>query len=193
MEKPRTGGTKRSIRGRDELRDRRERAVPVVGKARAQAHRRRVRALAPDRLLVDLREIVLGRSRRTAKSFDRERALGEGIRHRRNPSPLRWRGVSKASAAVRRPRVRMLLHGAFRGFAGGAREVALDAANLGEALEALVHAHPSLAERLRDEHGKLRPHMALFVNEDDARLLGWEDAPLKEGDIVHVIPALSGG
>ncbi|TMF24354.1 MAG: MoaD/ThiS family protein [Chloroflexi bacterium] len=89
--------------------------------------------------------------------------------------------------------MRMLLHGAFRGFAGGAREVALDAANLGEALEALVHAHPSLAERLRDEHGKLRPHMALFVNEDDARLLGWEDAPLKEGDIVHVIPALSGG
>ena len=56
-----------------------------------------------------------------------------------------------------------------------------------------VRAHPSLTERLRDEHGKLRPHLALFINEDDARLLGWEDAPLHDGDIVHVIPAVSGG
>ncbi|TME27668.1 MAG: MoaD/ThiS family protein [Chloroflexi bacterium] len=87
----------------------------------------------------------------------------------------------------------MLLHGVFRGFAGGVREVTLDASNLREAIDGLASAHPSLAERLRDERGKLRPHMALFVNEDDARLLGWEDAPLKEGDIVHVIPALSGG
>jgi molybdopterin converting factor small subunit len=31
------------------------------------------------------------------------------------------------------------------------------------------------------------------VNDEDARLLGWEEAPLKDGDILHVIPALSGG
>ncbi|TMG52569.1 MAG: MoaD/ThiS family protein [Chloroflexi bacterium] len=101
--------------------------------------------------------------------------------------------MSKVAGALRRAHVRMLLHGAFRGFAGGARDVTLDAATLGEALDALVQAHPSLSERLWDERGKLRPHLALFVNEEDARLLGWQDAPLKEGDIVHVIPALSGG
>lgn len=89
--------------------------------------------------------------------------------------------------------MRVLLHGAWRAFAGGAKEVTLDASDLREALAALAAAHPSLAERLRDEHGKLRPHLALFVNENDARLLGWEDAKLKDGDIVHVIPALSGG
>jgi molybdopterin synthase sulfur carrier subunit len=87
----------------------------------------------------------------------------------------------------------MLLHGAYRGFAGGARELSLDAGTIREALDGLVHAHPSLTERLRDEHGKLRPHLALFINEDDARLLGWEDAPLRDGDVVHVIPAMSGG
>ncbi len=31
------------------------------------------------------------------------------------------------------------------------------------------------------------------VNDHDARLLGWEEATLKDGDIVHVIPELSGG
>ena len=87
----------------------------------------------------------------------------------------------------------MLLHGAWRGFAGGAREVRVEAATLGQALEALSTAHPMLTERLRNEHGVLRAHLAVFVNEDDARLLGWEDAPLKDGDVVHIIPALSGG
>jgi molybdopterin converting factor small subunit len=101
--------------------------------------------------------------------------------------------MSKSAPAERRPGVRMLLHGAYRGFAGGAREVPLDAGTIREALAGLVRAHPSLTERLRDEHGKLRPHLALFINEDDARLLGWEDAPLRDGDIVHVIPAMSGG
>jgi molybdopterin converting factor small subunit len=89
--------------------------------------------------------------------------------------------------------VRILLHGAWRAFAGGAREVRLDAATLHDALEGLARAHPSLEERLRDEHGKLRPHLAVFVNDKDARLLGWEDAALRDGDVVHIIPALSGG
>ncbi len=89
--------------------------------------------------------------------------------------------------------IKVLLHGAWRGFAGGAREVPVDATTLREALGALATAHPSLSERLRDEHGKLRAHLAVFVNEDDARLIGWEDAKLKDGDVVHIIPALSGG
>ena len=89
--------------------------------------------------------------------------------------------------------IKVLLHGAWRGFAGGAREVRLEAGTLHDALDSLAVAHPPLRERLRDEHGRLRAHLAMFVNEDDARLLGWEDAPLKEGDVVHIIPALSGG
>lgn len=89
--------------------------------------------------------------------------------------------------------VKVLLHGAWRGFAGGAKEVTLQAATVREAMDALAAAHPPLRERLRDEHGRLRAHLALFVNDEDARLLGWEDAPLKDGDVIHVIPALSGG
>ena len=101
--------------------------------------------------------------------------------------------MSNSAPAARRSEVKVLLHGAWRAFAGGAREVRVDAATLRDALAGLALAHPSLKERLRDEHGKLRPHLALFVNDEDARLLGWEDAALRPGDIVHIIPALSGG
>lgn len=98
-----------------------------------------------------------------------------------------------SAAAARHKGVKVLLHGAWRGFAGGAKEVTLEAATLREAMDGLAAAHPALRERLRDEHGKLRAHLALFVNDEDARLLGWEDATLADGDVVHVIPALSGG
>src|SRR2546428_2548808 len=98
-----------------------------------------------------------------------------------------------SAPAARQRSVKVLLHGAWRSFAGGQKQVDLDAATLREALDALAQRYPSLRERLRDEHGKLRPHLALFVNDEDARLLGWEDAALREGDTVHVIPALSGG
>lgn len=101
--------------------------------------------------------------------------------------------MSSPGKPVRRARVRVLLHGAWRAFAGGAKEVALDAATVRDALDGLAATHPPLRERLRDEHGRLRAHLALFVNDADARLLGWEDATLRDGDIVHVIPALSGG
>jgi molybdopterin synthase sulfur carrier subunit len=101
--------------------------------------------------------------------------------------------MSKVSDPVRRSSVRVLLHGAYRGFAGGARDVTLEASTLREALAGLVAAHPGLAERLRDEHGRLRAHLSLFVNDEDARFLGGEEAALRDGDIVHVIPALSGG
>jgi molybdopterin converting factor small subunit len=101
--------------------------------------------------------------------------------------------MSNRGEATRRNEVRVLLYGAWRSFAGGAKEVQLDAATMHDALEGLAALHPSLRERLRDEHGKLRAHLALFVNDEDARLLGWEDATLRDGDVVHIIPALSGG
>ncbi|TLY54037.1 MAG: MoaD/ThiS family protein [Gammaproteobacteria bacterium] len=44
--------------------------------------------------------------------------------------------------------------------------------------------------RMIDEHDRIRPHMRLFVNNDEARELA---ATVRDGDTVHVICALSGG
>lgn len=89
--------------------------------------------------------------------------------------------------------VTVRLYGAYSEFAGGARQAAVDAGTLGAALEALVAVHPSLRERLRDEHGRLREHLSVFVNKDDIRVLQGESTPLRDGDVIHLIPAVSGG
>lgn len=91
------------------------------------------------------------------------------------------------------PRVTVRLHGAFRGFAGGTRAVAVDAGDVAAALAGLVRAHPALAERLRDEHGRLREHVQLFANAEDVRHGEGERTVLRDGDVLEVVPAVSGG
>lgn len=85
------------------------------------------------------------------------------------------------------------LYGAYSEFAGGARESTVDAGTLREALAAVSVVHPSLRERLRDEHGRLREHLNLYLNADDIRVLQGESTPVHDGDVIHVIPAVSGG
>lgn len=89
--------------------------------------------------------------------------------------------------------VTVKLHGAFSEFAGGARSAAVDAIDVGSALAGLVDRHPSLAERLRDEHGRMREHVTIFANDEEIRYLDGERTALRDGDTIHVVPAVSGG
>ena len=68
---------------------------------------------------------------------------------------------------------RVMLHGAYRELAGGLREIAVGAGDVRSVLVDVVRACPQLAERLRDEHGRLREHLRLFVNGNEVEdLLG---------------------
>jgi len=89
--------------------------------------------------------------------------------------------------------VTVRLYGAYSGFAGGAREANVTGQTVGAALDALVVTYPSLRERIRDERGRLREHLSVYLNKDDVRYLEGEATPVSEGDVVHLIPAVSGG
>ena len=90
-------------------------------------------------------------------------------------------------------KVTVRLHGAFSEFAGGARSAKVEATDVAGALAALVKTYPSLAERIRDEHGKMREHLSVFANEEEIRYLDGERTALGDGDTVHLVPAVSGG
>ncbi len=90
------------------------------------------------------------------------------------------------------PHVSVRLHGIFAEFAG-VRLAEIEAASVEEALAALVIRHPSLRERLRDEHGRLREHLGLFADGDDVTKHEGARRPLREGATLHIVPAMSGG
>lgn len=76
-----------------------------------------------------------------------------------------------------------------RDLAGGRREVDVDGATVVDVLRALEREHPRLTGWVLDERGAIRRHIGVFVNGEKARA----DQPLSGADVVHVLPAISGG
>jgi molybdopterin converting factor small subunit len=67
--------------------------------------------------------------------------------------------------------------------------VLVEGDSVGVALRALEQAHPQITGWILDEHGRVRPHVSVFV--DGERVT--EKAQLAPGDVLHVLPAISGG
>jgi sulfur-carrier protein len=83
--------------------------------------------------------------------------------------------------------------GALRVYCGGARELTLSAPSVGDALIELERRHPSLYRSVCDETGAVRRHVNVFVNSANVRDLQGLGTPLVPGDIVTILPAVSGG
>ncbi len=81
------------------------------------------------------------------------------------------------------------LRGALKQRCGGEAEYELGGATVTELLHALAAAHPAVEGWILDERGRLREHVNVFVNGEQAE----EATAVAEGDRVEVIPAISGG
>ncbi|MGH9105868.1 MAG: MoaD/ThiS family protein [Acidimicrobiales bacterium] len=80
-----------------------------------------------------------------------------------------------------------------RPLAGGAGEVEVEGATVGDALKALDAAHPGFAERLFDGSGHLRRFVNVFLGEEDIRFLDGLGTAVPAGAVVSVVPAVAGG
>jgi sulfur-carrier protein len=75
----------------------------------------------------------------------------------------------------------------------GKSRIELEASWIGGALAALEERFPALRGRLRDAQGQPLPSWGIYVNGQDIRLLGGIESALSDGDVVALIPPLSGG
>ncbi len=82
---------------------------------------------------------------------------------------------------------------ALRGYCGGQALVSVEAKTAGSAIDALLAAHPSLANHLRTPDGKLRSFVNVYKGEDDIRHLQRDDTPLTPGDVLTIVPSIAGG
>ena len=80
-----------------------------------------------------------------------------------------------------------------RTLTGGAPEVRVEGATVGQVLEALEQAHPGFRQRLLDESGQLRRFVNVFVADEDVRFLQGLDTEVSQGQTVSIIPAVAGG
>jgi molybdopterin converting factor small subunit len=80
-----------------------------------------------------------------------------------------------------------------RACCGGDSELSLSAPSVRAALEQIERSHPALYRSVCDETGTVRRHVNLFVNTSHMRDLDGFDTALVSGDVITILPAVSGG
>lgn len=91
------------------------------------------------------------------------------------------------------PAVTLLVPAPLRACCAGAAELPLSASTVRALLDGLALSHPALYRSVCDETGALRRHLNVFVNADHVRDRDGLQTQLVEGDVVTVLPAVSGG
>ena len=91
------------------------------------------------------------------------------------------------------PTITIHVHGALRQYCAGAAQLSISARTVRTALEELERSEAALYRNICDETGTVRRHLNVFVNADNVRDLDGVDTTLTTGDVVTILPAVSGG
>ena len=86
--------------------------------------------------------------------------------------------------------MRVHVPSALRSYTAQQGEVQVEGATLAEVLTALDRNYPGLRFRIITEQDRIRPHIRIFVNEEQLQDLA---SPLHQTDAVYIVCALSGG
>lgn len=89
--------------------------------------------------------------------------------------------------------VTVLVPRPLRTYSGGASELSVTAPTVRAALLEIERSHPDLYKSVCDETGAVRRHVGVFVNKDHLRDRDGLDTALAPGDVITILPAVSGG
>jgi len=74
---------------------------------------------------------------------------------------------------------------------GGAKSLNASGGTINELLRNLDEHYPGFSREIRDESGKLHRFVNIYLNDEDVRVLNSLDTPLKDGDVVSILPAMA--
>jgi sulfur-carrier protein len=76
---------------------------------------------------------------------------------------------------------------------GGQRSLSATGATVNELIQNLDSRYPGFSNELRDGSGQVHRFVNIYVNDEDVRFLNKLDTPVKDGDVVSILPAMAGG
>lgn len=89
--------------------------------------------------------------------------------------------------------INIILPTAFIRHTEGKKQLTSEAANLPALISEIDQSFPALATQIKDEQGKLRRFINIYVNDEDIRFLGGDGYAFQDGDEVMLIPSIAGG
>lgn len=88
---------------------------------------------------------------------------------------------------------KILIPSALRPFTNGQSEVQINGATIGEALVNFAEQFPQARRHLYDDKGRLRNFVNIFLGDANMRFLKEEATPVKDSDVISIVPAVAGG
>jgi len=89
--------------------------------------------------------------------------------------------------------IKVLLPTAFTRHTDGRKQFDSSAPNLPALLVEFDQTFPALSTQIKDEDGKLRKFINIYINDEDIRFLGGDTYAFQDGDEVMLIPSIAGG
>jgi len=86
-----------------------------------------------------------------------------------------------------------MLPTAFTRHTDGTKQFDSTAEDLPGLVADIERTFPALGSHVKDEDGKLRRFINVYVNDEDIRFLGGESYRFQDGDEVMLIPSIAGG
>ena len=87
----------------------------------------------------------------------------------------------------------IIIPSALRQYTDNQDTVELSGNSVAELLQELTKQYPKMNKHLFAEEGELRNFVNIYINEDDIRTQQHIDTPIKEGDVVSIVPSVAGG
>lgn len=75
----------------------------------------------------------------------------------------------------------------------GAKSVQSEGNTIAEVLDRIEAEHPGFREQITMADGSLHRFVNIYVNDEDIRYMQSLETPVKEGDVISILPALAGG
>ena len=89
--------------------------------------------------------------------------------------------------------VKIVLPTALARHTDGQKSFDSQASNLPGLLAEFDTKFPALSQNVKDDNGKLRRFINVYVNDEDIRFLGGDTHQFEDGDEVMLIPSIAGG
>lgn len=89
--------------------------------------------------------------------------------------------------------IKVVLPTAFTRHTDGKKQLDSNAGDLPSLLAEIDSSFPALATQIKDENGKLRKFINIYINDEDIRFLGGDSYAFQDGDEVMLIPSIAGG
>jgi len=89
--------------------------------------------------------------------------------------------------------VKVIIPTPLRQYAEKRESLEVEAKTVAEALAAIISRYTDLRRHLYNEEGKLRSFVNIYVGDEDVRFMQREQTPLKEDDVISIVPSIAGG